>query len=99
MTSNSLSQQSNSTRQQSNSNSVSNAILDGTTHSNADAIVQSHSNAAAATTTAATTMQIQLTDMPLEIFERIFQYTGYKEVSNMRLVRINSFIICKYIYR
>lgn len=33
-----------------------------------------------------TTRQIQLTDMPVEIFERIFQYTGYKEVSNMRLV-------------
>lgn len=30
---------------------------------------------------------IQLTDMPLEIFEKIFKYTGYKEVSNMRLVR------------
>lgn len=30
---------------------------------------------------------IQMTEMPLEIFEKIFQYTGYKEVSNMRLVR------------
>lgn len=84
MTSNSLSQQSNLTRQQSNNNPVSNAILDGVTHSNTDAIVQSYSNGAAA---APATMQIQLTDMPLEIFERIFQYTGYKEVSNMRLVR------------
>lgn len=39
----------------------------------------------------------QLTDMPLEIFERIFQYSGYKEVSNMRLVSTQMNQICKTI--
>lgn len=37
-------------------------------------------------TVQATNKKKMLTDMPLEIFEKIFSYTGYKEVSNMRLV-------------
>lgn len=73
--SNSLNQQpsSNSTRQQSNNNPASNAPFNDATHSNNGAIVPAR--------------QIQLTDMPVEIFEKIFFYTGYKEVSNMRLVK------------
>lgn len=79
MTSNSLStQNNNSTRQQSNHNPAS--ILDD---------AATHSNAAGAIVLP---QQIHLTDMPLEIFERIFQYTGYKEVSNMRLVNISVFL-------
>lgn len=72
--SNSLNQQqsSSSTRQQSNNN-ASNASLNDTMQSNSSAIVP--------------VRQIQLIDMPVEIFERIFQYAGYKEVSNMRLVK------------
>lgn len=72
--SNSLNQQqsSSSTRQQSNNN-ASNASLNDTMHSNSSAFVP--------------VRQIQLIDMPVEIFERIFQYTGYKEVSSMRLVK------------
>lgn len=73
--SNSLNQQqsNNSTRQQSNNNPGSNAPLNDATQPNNGAIVPAR--------------QILLTDMPVEIFEWIFQYTGYKEVSNMRLVR------------
>lgn len=76
--SNSLNQQpsSNSTRQQSNNNPASNAPFNDATHSNNGAIVPAR--------------QIQLTDMPVEIFEKIFFYTGYKEVSNMRLVKKNN---------
>lgn len=37
-------------------------------------------------TRAAAMSKTGLTDMPLEIFDRICWYTGYKEVSNMRLV-------------
>ncbi|XP_031616515.1 uncharacterized protein LOC116336659 [Contarinia nasturtii] len=83
MTSNSLSHQStnNSTSRQQQSNTNS-ANIDST-HSNTDAIVPAY--------------QIQLTDLPLEIFERIFQYTGYKEVSNMRLVSTHTNQICKTI--
>lgn len=74
VTSNSMNQQTNnSARQQSNNNSASNSALnDATAHSSASAIF--------------TTNHTPLTDLPLEIFERIFQYTGYKEVSNMRMV-------------
>lgn len=76
MTSNTLSQQNNnSTRQQTNNNTANSTALVDASHSNAGAIVSAR--------------KIQLTDMPLEIFERIFQYTGYKEVSNMRLVSKN----------
>lgn len=76
MASNSISQQSNSTRQQTNNNQT----VVGTI--NADTVT--HLNDDKASTSDDKTKQ--LTDMPLEIFERIFQYSGYKEVSNMRLV-------------
>lgn len=50
----------------------------------------SHSNTGAIIVPA---RKIQLTDMPVEIFERIFEYTGYKEVSNMRLVNFVFFFL------
>lgn len=78
MTSNSLSQQSNSTRQQTNNNQT----VGGTT--NADTVTHLNDNKASTSDD----KPKQLTDMPLEIFERIFQYSGYKEVSNMRLVSV-----------
>ncbi|XP_055311527.1 uncharacterized protein LOC129574118 [Sitodiplosis mosellana] len=85
MTSNTLSQQSsNSTRQQSNHNSANTTAMGDATQSNIGAII-------------VPARQIQLTDMPVEIFERIFQYTGYKEVSNMRLVSTQTNQICKTI--
>lgn len=84
MTCNSLNPQSNSlTRQQSNNNPTSSTVLSDTAQSNNGTIVPAR--------------QIQLTDMPLEIFERIFQYTGYREVSNMRLVSTQTNQICKTI--
>lgn len=43
-------------------------------------------NTTATMSIATTANQKLLTDMPVEIFEKIFSYTGYKEVSNMRLV-------------
>lgn len=36
----------------------------------------------------------QLTDIPFEIFEKIFWYTGYKEASNMRLVSASEQFLC-----
>lgn len=78
MTSNTLSQQSSSSntpRQQSNHGSVDSTATGDATHSNMGCVIVPTCQ-----------IQLQLTDMPVEIFERIFQYTGYKEVSNMRLV-------------
>lgn len=78
MTSNSLSQQnssSNTTRQQSNHGSANSTAMGDATRSNMGSVI-----------VPACQNQLQLTDMPVEIFERIFQYSGYKEVSNMRLV-------------
>lgn len=77
MTSNSISQQSNSTRQQTNNNQTAGSTLNGDTVTNLSDDKASIND----------DKTKQLTDMPLEIFERIFQYSGYKEVSNMRLVR------------
>lgn len=78
MTSNTLNQQSSSstTRQQSNHGSGNSSAMGDATHSNMGSIIVPSCK-----------IQLQLTDMPVEIFERIFQYTGYKEVSNMRLVK------------
>lgn len=53
------------------------------------ALHSSSSRQQASTSTAMTTTRkagLSLLDMPFEIVEKIVSYTGYKEVSNMRLV-------------
>lgn len=59
------------TRQQQSYNSISSGIMT-VDPSNLNGITKSNC--------------IQLSDMPVEIFDKIFQYSGYKEASNMRLV-------------
>lgn len=82
------------TRQQSSSNNSTNnnittaptpAITAPSTDSPSNGVANSKD--ASVATNAAIRGRIQLTDMPVEIFDKIFSYTGYKEVSNMRLVR------------
>lgn len=75
MISNSIGQQINSIRQQTNNNYSDTLNADTFAHLNEEKASISDDKIK------------QLTDMPLEIFEQIFQYSGYKEVSNMRLVR------------
>lgn len=94
MTSNSLNQQNNSARQQANNSLVNSALGDAIQSNAAGSGGGGNSNGSSSNVGGGGTgagavvpaHQKQLTDMPGEIFERIFQYTGYKEVSNMRLV-------------
>lgn len=80
ITANSLHQQSGSTREQSNSNTTASSNAINITLSN-------DSSNSKSSIIIPVVNQKQFTDMPVEIFDKIFSYTGYKEVSNMRLVK------------
>lgn len=81
ITTNSLNQQNGSTRQQSNSNTSASSNAINITISN------DSSNSCMSSIIIPAVNQKQFTDMPVEIFDKIFSYTGYKEVSNMRMVK------------